>query len=196
MKIVLKVIGSFILLCTLITLLGRPAVALMDRFFLSRPVTIHLETGGMRVVDFNTLLIDQLPTLDSVKIYSDSSMVIDINGIEFPLGFVHQYEVEEVYSLKMDKGDKISIRYEHSYFSWLTPFDIHLMWTTPSNKRNSYYTMTWMKANGSRLTVRWKFQEYKYDGKDWRDWRSPSIGDEKTSLIDMVVAISADGKSI
>lgn len=189
MKIVLRVIGSFVLLCFLIIILGKPAVTLMDRVFLGKPVIIKLETGGMKVVDFNTLLIDMLPTLDSVKIYSDSSLVIDVSGIEFPLGTVRKDpDNEEVFHVLKDQGDKISIRYEHSYFSWLTPFDIHLMWTSPSNKRHSYYTMTWMKAGGQSLNVRWKFQEYKYDGNDWRDWRSPSIGDGETSLIEMVVS--------
>jgi hypothetical protein len=57
-------------------------------------------------------------------------------------------------------GDKVSLRIEHSRFSWPTPFETNFMTgQTASKRRGFYYRLSWTKASGQRLDLLWRFEQ-------------------------------------
>ena len=65
-------------------------------------------------------------------------------------------------------GDKISLSIRRSFLSWPTPFDLNFMTGhTLSWKRNLYYVLAWRRAEGQRLEMVWRYEQYFYPGNGW-----------------------------
>ena len=195
MKIVLKVLGGFILATVLIVAFGRLWVTGLDLVFLSKPIDFAIEPGNMWLTDSTRLEFNELPGIDSIEVDSNHIISIRISGERIPLGISYQSpddSVETRYAriyLLPDRGDLIRIRYRHSYFSWPTPFEMNFMTgNAPTQKRYSYYTLTWAKFNGAEFVARWKFEQWKYSSSAWSTWRSPALPAGDNSLTTLFIS--------
>jgi hypothetical protein len=88
----------------------------------------------------------------------------------------------------INAGDNVQFSYQHSVFSWLTPFEMNFMTGhSPNKKRNAYYLLTWRKRDGTVLRARWEFEQWKYQDSDWGDWKSRHRSDGQTGLVEILI---------
>ena len=84
-----------------------------------------------------------------------------------------------------DEGDHIAFATRRSLVGWATPFDYSFLARTPSWKRYVYYELTWRKAEGQRLDMRWRYQQNYYSGVGWTT--PDMMFNSETGLLDVVI---------
>jgi hypothetical protein len=72
--------------------------------------------------------------------------------------------------LVADPGDELSLRSSHSALGWPTPFEFKILGgTSPWWKRYVYYRLVWKKRSGSKLEMRWRYEQQYYSASGWSD---------------------------
>jgi hypothetical protein len=83
--------------------------------------------------------------------------------------------------LAREPGDTVAFTLSHG-LSWPTPFDFNFMTGhSPSWKRHRYYRLLWTKANGSKLDLLWRYEQWFYDGLG--GWSGDMNGLNPTGLV-------------
>ena len=157
---------------------GRQVTLFLDRFFtvriVSLPVTPLTYYSGTFQIGERTqgIVLGNYQRLD-LRIDSDSrgGLVLSNGGKSFPLG-ASTIESDMIggprYVLAPGPGDQITYTIERSALSWPTPFDFNFMTgVSPSWKRHLYYRLLWKSANGARLRVSWRYEQWFYQETGW-----------------------------
>ena len=78
-----------------------------------------------------------------------------------------------------DPGDQITLTMDRSVMSWPTFFQTNYMTggPTPTWGRHIYYRLTWTKASGERLEMRWRYKAEFNRGK----WTDPFMAYDSTT---------------
>ena len=180
--------------------LGRPLVLLIDTFATEGEAVAatgpFIASGGsLHVGDTPLDLTTPDGRTDMARFDVDATgrVSLHVEGQVFPLGQRHDVAAETVDPLagpydtvfSPDAGDTVTFRPAHSVIGWPTPLDLNFVTgKSPSWRRNTYYTLTWRKADGATLTMTWRYEQWFYD-----DWASPQmISAGRTGLIGVAIA--------
>jgi len=148
--------------------------------------------AGTLFVNRTTLFLDsvippaQAPTIGSTK---DGKLAIAARGKVFPLGPLApgSDDSSELLAAIPDTGDDATLMLGHSRAYWPNPFEMNFMTgVTPSWKRHTYQRLRWIKPNGSKLEMLWRYQQFYYtqDG-----WANPTMTQEgQTGLIKIEIS--------
>lgn len=89
-------------------------------------------------------------------------LVLSTGGKSFPLG---QETAQEIVP---EAGDLVSYTIEHSRLSWPTPFEWNFMTGhSPSWKRHLYHKLLWKKADGAKLEIVCRYEQWFYGSNQW-----------------------------
>jgi hypothetical protein len=156
---------------------GRDLSTLVDRFRTieagTRPITeITYEgggTGGVLRVDDVDLSFNQAelggatPSMGTTK---DGQLALSFAGKVFPFGPVQ----DDKLAAKLSDGDAAKISIGHSVVAWPNFFEINFMTgNSPKWKRHIYQRLVWKKANGARLEMVWRYEQFYFAGNGWTD---------------------------
>jgi|tagenome__1003787_1003787.scaffolds.fasta_scaffold20495130_1 hypothetical protein len=100
------------------------------------------------------------PSVGSTK---DGQLGLASAGKVFPLGPMAQVkdDANNVMTASVQPGDDARVTVSHSYLSWPTPVTVNFMGgASPSWKRHSYQRLSWIKPNGSKLDMLWRYEQY------------------------------------
>jgi hypothetical protein len=127
----------------------------------------------------------KIPSVGSTK---DGKLGLAYGGKVFPLGQLPQSgdDAADVMVAAPDNGDDGRVIIGHSKLSWPTPFGVNFMTGySPSWKRHSYQRLNWTKANGMKLEMVWRYEQY-FDSVN--RWTSPTMTKEgETGLINIEI---------
>lgn len=180
-SLILTVIVLFVLIKW-----GRPMVNVLDKAILSKPEIVHLNMKQSHILGDRLYLNDYFPNLKDVEVDDQGRVFLKADGKEIILGKTTPNQREDYsFDFTVEAGDSIHFTRRHSFFAWLTPFEINFMGgPSPYKKRYLYYTLLWTKKDGSILRARWKFEQSKYGG----GWGNSQIIDgRKDDLIELVI---------
>lgn len=156
---------------------GRDLSTLADRFrrieTSSRPISAIIYdgsgTGGILHVDDVDLSLNEVglggatPSMGTTK---DGQLALSFAGKVFPFGPVQGDKL----AAKLSDGDAAKISIEHSVVAWPNFFEINFMsGNSPKWKRHIYQRLIWKKANGARLEMLWRYEQFYYAGNGWTD---------------------------
>jgi hypothetical protein len=156
---------------------GRDLSTLADRFrrieTSSRPISAIIYdgsgTGGVLHVDDVDLSLNEVglggatPSMGTTK---DGQLALSFAGKVFPFGPVQGDKL----AAKLSDGDAAKISIEHSVVAWPNFFEINFMsGNSPKWKRHIYQRLIWKKANGARLEMLWRYEQFYYAGNGWTD---------------------------
>ena len=135
----------------------------------------------------NTLSPLEPPSVGSTQ---DGKLGLAAAGKVFSLGQLTNQNDENTNRLTAapEGGDDARIILGHSFVSWPTPFDFNFMTgSSPSWRRHTYQKLMWNKADGTRLEMLWRYEQY-YDKTN--GWTSPTMMREgETGLIRIKIEI-------
>jgi hypothetical protein len=120
------------------------------------------DRGVLRIGDLALSLAgtDYHPYPMKTKIDPGRQFVIETAGHAIALGPVEK----SAGVMRPEPGDKARFAIEHSMLSWPTPLEINfLSGKSPSWKRHVYYRLSWEKADGGRLEMVWRYEQWFYD---------------------------------
>jgi hypothetical protein len=158
---------------------ARDLAMVIDRFHViersSRSIkTIAYEgsgTGGLLHVDDVALSLNEVqlsgaqPNIGTIK---DGQVALSFAGKVFPLGSPSS-ETDKL-TANVPSDDVATIASQHSAISWPNFFDFNFMTgKSPTWKRHIYQRMSWRKANGAKLEMLWRYEQYFYPGDGWTD---------------------------
>jgi hypothetical protein len=91
-----------------------------------------------------------------------------------------------------EPGDQLSLTSRQSLLSWPTPFEIRILGgRSPLWKRYVHYRLLWKKPSGSRLDMRWRYEQQYYSATGWTEpamrWNS------QTGLLSVEIQPDAPG---
>jgi hypothetical protein len=151
-------------------------------------------TGGVFHANQVLLLLDSVvlpapsPSIGSTK---DGKLAVAAAGKVFPLGPMpaNGDDSSENLIAAPDKEDDATVTVGHSRLSWPTPFDFNFMTgVSPAWKRFAYQRLTWIKPNGSKLEMLWRYEQPYYGGTD--GWGSPTmIHSGETGLVQVEITM-------
>jgi hypothetical protein len=151
-------------------------------------------TGGVLHANQVLLLLDtvvppaQSPSIGSTK---DGKLAMAAGGKVFPLGPMppDSDDSSENLSASPEKGDEATVTVGHSRLSWPTPFDFNFMTgASPSWKRYGYQRLTWIKPNGAKLEMLWRYEQPFYGGAD--GWGSATMTNPgQTGLVKVEITL-------
>ena len=154
---------------------ARPLSLLLDRL---HTVRIHSQaitqlgvgevSGGMlRINDLamSTAMPNYSPFPLTMKVDPARQFVVQSGADAIALGRVEDSSGEGRGTVvKPELDDQARFQIERSMLSWPTPFEINFMsGHSPSWKRHLYYRLLWDKADGGRLEMVWRYEQYYYD---------------------------------
>jgi hypothetical protein len=123
----------------------------------------------------------QLPSVGSTK--DGKQLGLASGGKVFPMGPMPEIDSPgETIATAPDQGDDARISLSHSRLPWPTPFEVNFMTgSVTSWRRHTYQRLTWVKPNGSKLDMLWRYEQFFYKGNGWA---SPTMTHEgETGLI-------------
>ncbi len=179
MRKVLTILLIVILLAALWLWRGRDLTLLVDRSHWietsSRPVqTIAYEgsgTGGLLHANGLALSLNEVklggaqPNVGTTK---DGQLALSFRGKVFPFG--PALSADDQLSANVDSGDTATISIKHSALAWPNFFDFNFMTgKSPTWKRHTYQRINWQKANGAKLEMLWRYEQYFYSDDGWTD---------------------------
>jgi len=86
-----------------------------------------------------------------------------------------------------EPGDSLLFTTHRSLIGWPTPFEIHwLSSRSPWWKRYVYYTLTWKKASGAVLKMRWRYEQQYYTATGWTT--PEMMWNSQTGLLTIAIA--------
>ena len=156
---------------------GRDLSTLADRFKTTeagtRPISAIIYdgsgTGGVVHVDDVDLSLNEVelggatPSMGTTK---DGQLALSFAGKVFPFGPVQ----DDKLAARLSDGDAAKISIEHGVVAWPNFFEINFMsGNSPKWKRHIYQRLIWKKANGARLEMLWRYEQFYYAGNGWTD---------------------------
>jgi hypothetical protein len=158
---------------------GRQIALLVDRFLMlsvaSVPVkSLHYDGGGFVIDKFSMTfgLTNNLRSDLCLNTDSSNRVVLCSGGRPFVLGprtnpIDPSGRVE--IDLLPDAGDQVSFTGDRSLVGWPTPFEFNIMMRSPWWKRYVYYKLVWTKRSGSKLEMRWRYEQDYYRPGGWTE---------------------------
>lgn len=168
-------IAGAIALLGLWVAVARPASLLLDRLhtvrIASQPITLlgvgEVNDGMLRINDLamSTALPNYSPSPLTMKIHPARQFVVQHGADAIALGQVDDSSGGgHGLVVKPETDDQARFRIEHSMLSWPTPLEINFMsGHSTSWKRHLHYRLIWDKADGGRLEMFWRYEQYYYD---------------------------------
>lgn len=114
-----------------------------------------------------------------ISVDAEGRLVLSAGGKSFVLaGRTGRYLAvdpgdSEMPEFAAEPGDSASLVIERSLFAWPTPFELNFVGmggVATTWKRHVYYSLSWVKASGARLSMVWA-GEQPYDSVNM--WRAP-----------------------
>ncbi len=175
-----KILIALLIVVTLAVLWlwrGRDLVTLADRFKtietssnLVNSITYEGSgTGGTLHVAESDLTLDETklgeakPNVGTTK---DGQLALSFGGRVFPFGPAASQD--DKLSANVPSGDVAKISIEHSAIAWPNFFEVNYMTgNSPKWKRYIYRKLTWTKANGAKLEMLWRYEQFFYANDGW-----------------------------
>lgn len=156
---------------------GRRLTSLVDSIVTTRtihlPVTpIKYDGGGFKIGQEGMTFGATDNLRSNLELCPDASnrVVLGIGGKTFTLGPrtnradpSGRPEIDFI----PDPGDVLSFTSTRSTLGWPTPFEFNFMIRSPWWKRYVYYKLVWQKRDGTRLEMRWRYQQEYYSRDGW-----------------------------
>ena len=182
-----KILISVLIILALVVLWlwrGRDFVTFADRFKTVeasvQPITeISYEgsgTGGRLHVADADLSLDET-RLDAAKpnvgTTKDGQLALSFGGKVFPFGTVRPSSEsspseDERLVADVPSGDTVKLSIEHSAMAWPNFFEVNYMTgNSPKWKRYIYRKLSWTKANGAKLEMLWRYEQFFYANDGW-----------------------------
>ena len=170
-----------ILIALVLTMLwlwrGRDFVTLVDRFKLIETSSHPVETiayngdgsGGSLEAGEVTLSLDEVRLGDgrpNVGTTKDGQLALSYGGRVFAFGPIPG----DTQQLRVTRAgeDRAALAVEHSALAWPNFFEVNFMTgNSPKWKRYVYRKLTWTKANGAKLDMVWRYEQFFYPGNGW-----------------------------
>ena len=148
-------------------------------------------TGGVLYANnLQLTLNDAVPGVASPAVGStkDGKLGLAAGGKGFAFGPVTKESDDPVISLTAapEPGDKAVVGSSHSRVSWPIFFSMNFMTgCAPSWKRHTYQRLSWEKADGKALKMRWRYEQ-QFDGRN--GWTSLTMtGAGATGLFEIQI---------
>ena len=109
---------------------------------------------------------------------TDGQLALSFRGKLFQFGPTKS-ENEQL-SANVPSGDIATLSVEHGVLPWPNFFEVNFMTgNSPKWKRYIYRKLTWKKANGAKLEMLWRYEQFFYRNDGWVDGfmiRPPATG--------------------
>ena len=177
MRKILIIILIIVALAVLWLWRGRDLVTLGDRFKLIETTSQPIETityngdgsgGNLQIGDI-TLSLDETrlggsaPNVGTTK---DGQLALSYAGRVFAFGPV-PVETQQLRATR-PSDDTAALSIEHSVLAWPNFFEVNFMTgNSPKWKRYIYRKLTWTKANGAKLEMLWRYEQFFYRNDGW-----------------------------
>jgi hypothetical protein len=129
------------------------------------------ERGGtFRIGDLtlSTSAPNQQPFPITIQNDAQGRLILTKDEKSFPLGEPRSANNSSAREFVPDAGDDATLATRRSSVPWPTPFDLNFMTgQSPSWKRHLYYQLRWVKPDGTKLRMIWRFEQYFYRGTGW-----------------------------
>jgi hypothetical protein len=177
MRKILIALLIVIVLATLWLWRGRDLSMLADQFKTiqtsSRSIrTITYDgngTGGTLRVDDVDLSLNQGELRDaqpSVGTTKDGQVALSFAGKVFSFG--PPLSEDDKLAANVVDGDTATIAFEHSAIPWRNYFEVNYMTgNSPKWKRNTYQKLVWKRADGAKLEMVWRYEQFFYENDGW-----------------------------
>ena len=172
-----KFLIALLLLIALVVLWlwrGRDLVTFADRFKLIETSSQPIETityngdgsGGALQIGDVTLRLDEGGTTPNVGTTKDGQLALSYAGRIFAFGPV-PVEIQQLRATR-SSDDTATLSIEHSALAWPNFFEVNFMTgNSPKWKRYIYRKLTWTKANGAKLEMLWRYEQFFYANDGW-----------------------------
>ena len=156
---------------------GRDLVTFADRFKLIETSSQPIEaityngdgSGGSLQIGDVTLSLDEArlggarPNVGTTK---DGQLALSYAGRVFPFGPV-PVETQQLRATR-SSDDTATLLTEHSALAWPNFFEVNFMTgNSPKWKRYIYRKLSWTKANGAKLEMLWRYEQFFYRNDGW-----------------------------
>lgn len=95
----------------------------------------------------------------------DEQFALSFGGKVFPFGPLKSGD--DTFAINVPSGDDASLSIRHSRLSWPDLKPNFMTGQSPSWKRHLYYRLNWKKADGQKLEMLWRFEQYFYPQNGW-----------------------------
>ena len=156
---------------------GRDLVTVGDRFKTIQTSSKSVDsinyagtgTGGtLHVADID-LTLDETQlgkTKPNVGTTKDGQLALSFGGKVFPFG--PSLPQDDKLAANVPGGDSATLSIEHSVLAWPNFFEVNFMTgNSPKWKRYIYRRLTWKKANGAKLEMLWRYEQFFYRNDGW-----------------------------
>src|SRR4029077_18906399 len=93
-------------------------------------------------------------------------LALSFNGKVFPFGSSNSQD--DKLAASIPAGDTAKISIEHSALAWPNFFEVNYMTgNSPKWKRYIYRKLMWTKANGAKLEMVWRYEQFFYANDGW-----------------------------
>ena len=179
MRKVLIILLGLIALVALWLWRGRDLTMAVDKSYVieasSRPIaSISYEgtgTAGILRADDVDLSLNQVQlggAQPSVGTTKDGQLALSFRGKVFPFAPVSSQDDKLAAKVPADDTARISI--DHSAIAWPNYFEMNFMTgNSPLWKRYIYEKLTWTKANGAKLEMMWRYEQFFYPPGGWSE---------------------------
>lgn len=174
MRILLVVSGVIVLVVTwLVT--GRWLTQFTDSIWplsLTRTNTslVRFDNRVFQVeqVRLDTLTPETLPSGVTLEVDPSGIATLRYQGKAFRCGSARSVEKGDI-AIVPDKNDRVVFATERSRLSWPTPLEMNFMTgSAPTWRRYLYCRLSWLKADGERLELVWRFRQGYFANDGWR----------------------------
>lgn len=156
---------------------GRDLVTLADRFKTVETASRSIDTiayngdgsGGTLQINDVTLSLNEvhLPGgKPNVGTTLDGQLALSYAGRVFAFGQI-PIQNQQLVANRAD-GDTAILSIEHSTLAWPNFFEVNYMTgNSPKWKRYIYRKLTWTRANGAKLQMLWRYEQFFYANDGW-----------------------------
>ncbi|HLW34322.1 MAG TPA: hypothetical protein VKS98_01570 [Chthoniobacterales bacterium] len=156
---------------------GRDLVTLADRFKTieanSQPITAIVYngegSGGSFQIDDVTLSLNEVQLSagrPNVGTTLDGQLALSYAGRVFAFGHI-PVDTQQLRATP-DREDAATLSVTHSALAWPNFFEVNYMTgNSPKWKRYIYRKLTWTKANGAKLKMVWRYEQFFYANDGW-----------------------------
>src|ERR1051326_7329499 len=158
---------------------GRDLALLSERFgtieIRSEPIkSLSYEGNGSGgVLHIDNFGLDLTPAKSSepvpeVGTSKDGQVALSYRGKVFAFGKPNTSD--EKLATTPASGDEAKMATQRSIVTWPNPFEVNFMTgQSPSWKRFLYRRLTWTRADGAKLEMMWRCEQFLYPHNDWSE---------------------------
>ena len=176
----LAIVLAILILATVVWVWrGRDLAVLSERFgtigIRSEPIqSLSYEGNGPGgVLHFNNFGLDLTPAKSGepapeVGTSKDGQVALSYRGKVFAFGKPNTSD--DKLATAPTSGDEAKMETQRSIVTWPNPFEVNFMTgQSPSWKRFLYRKLIWKRADGAKLEMMWRCEQFLYPNNNWTD---------------------------